>query len=98
MKEIGQAVGWEALVQGVSVVLGPGVNIKRNPLCGVILSTSAKTRIWRESWQHLLSRGYKPGSGRKLEALCSEQSGNCPADQQLIIDARALREILSGRI
>ena len=31
---VGAAVGREALALGVSVVLGPGVNIKRSPLCG----------------------------------------------------------------
>ena len=31
---IGQALGEEAKVQGVHVVLGPGLNIKRSPLCG----------------------------------------------------------------
>ncbi len=33
-EEIGQALGEEASVQGVNVVLGPGLNIKRSPLCG----------------------------------------------------------------
>lgn len=32
--QLGAAVGREALALGVSVVLGPGVNIKRSPLCG----------------------------------------------------------------
>ncbi|RSN60973.1 glycosyl hydrolase [Amycolatopsis sp. WAC 04182] len=31
---IGAAIGREARAAGVSVVLGPGVNIKRSPLCG----------------------------------------------------------------
>ena len=31
---VGAALGEEALAQGISVVLGPGVNIKRSPLCG----------------------------------------------------------------
>ena len=31
---VGTAVGREAVAQGVDVVLGPGVNIKRTPLCG----------------------------------------------------------------
>ena len=32
--EIGKALGEEATAQGVHVVLGPGLNIKRSPLCG----------------------------------------------------------------
>jgi beta-glucosidase len=31
---IGAAIGREARAQGVAVVLGPGINIKRSPLCG----------------------------------------------------------------
>ena len=33
-RQTGEAVGREALSQGVGVLLGPGVNIKRSPLCG----------------------------------------------------------------
>lgn len=32
--KIGQALGQEGNTQGVDIVLGPGLNIKRNPLCG----------------------------------------------------------------
>lgn len=32
--EIGRAIAEEALSQGIGCVLGPGVNIKRSPLCG----------------------------------------------------------------
>lgn len=34
LKRVGQALGREASAQGVDVVLGPGMNIKRSPLCG----------------------------------------------------------------
>ena len=33
-KEIGNALGKEAVDQNVHVLLGPGINIKKNPLCG----------------------------------------------------------------
>ena len=33
-EEIGRTLGEEAVVQGVNVLLGPGLNMKRSPLCG----------------------------------------------------------------
>ena len=33
-EEVGKAIGEEARAQGVNVLLGPGLNIKRSPLCG----------------------------------------------------------------
>ena len=33
-REVGQALGEEAAALGVDVLLGPGLNIKRSPLCG----------------------------------------------------------------
>ena len=33
-RTIGEALGREAKKLGVSVVLGPGINMKRSPLCG----------------------------------------------------------------
>jgi beta-glucosidase len=34
VRRVGAALGREARAQGVAVVLGPGINIKRSPLCG----------------------------------------------------------------
>ena len=33
-KELGETLGEEAMAEGVNVLLGPGLNIKRSPLCG----------------------------------------------------------------
>ena len=33
-REVGAALGAEARAQGIAAVLGPGINIKRHPLCG----------------------------------------------------------------
>jgi len=34
IRRVGEAIGTEAAIEDVAVVLGPGVNIKRTPLCG----------------------------------------------------------------
>ncbi|GAA3604242.1 glycoside hydrolase family 3 C-terminal domain-containing protein [Microlunatus ginsengisoli] len=34
LRRVGEALGIESAVEGVAVLLGPGVNIKRHPLCG----------------------------------------------------------------
>jgi beta-glucosidase len=34
VRQVGAALGREARAQGVAVVLGPGINLKRSPLCG----------------------------------------------------------------
>jgi len=34
VREVGAAIGREAQAQGVAMVLGPGINLKRTPLCG----------------------------------------------------------------
>lgn len=34
LSDIGKAIGEEARANGVALVLGPGLNVKRNPLCG----------------------------------------------------------------
>jgi beta-glucosidase len=34
LRSLGGALGKEALREGVQIILGPGVNMKRNPLCG----------------------------------------------------------------
>ena len=34
VRRVGEALGREARAQGVAVLLGPGINLKRSPLCG----------------------------------------------------------------
>ncbi len=34
VREVGERIGAEARAEGVAVVLGPGINLKRSPLCG----------------------------------------------------------------
>jgi hypothetical protein len=39
-ERVGVALGVESAIEDVAVILGPGINIKRSPLCGATSSTS----------------------------------------------------------
>ena len=92
--EIGAAIGDEALTQGVSVVLGPGVNIKRSPLCGRNFEyfsedpyVSGKlAAAWIEGVQ-------SKGIGASLKHFAANNQEYCRMISDSIVDERALREI-----
>lgn len=50
LEEVGAAIAAEAKALGVTTVLGPGVNIKRSPLCGRNFEYFPKTRTSRAEW------------------------------------------------
>lgn len=76
LKAEGKAIGEEGLSYGVDVVLGPGVNIKRNPLCGRNFEyfsedpfiAGAMGAAWVQGAQ-------ESGRGHQSQALCRQQSG-----------------------
>ena len=49
-EEIGEALAEEAVTMGVNVILGPGLNIKRSPLCGTS-SIFQRIHIMQEKWR-----------------------------------------------
>mgnify|MGYP000099169943 CR=1 FL=1 len=50
-EEIGAALGEEAKVQNLNVLLGPGLNMKRSRFAEETLSILQRIRILRERWQ-----------------------------------------------
>lgn len=49
IEQMGRRLGAETRTQRVGVILGPGVNIKRSPLCGRNLNTTPRIRCWPEN-------------------------------------------------
>lgn len=92
--QMGKAIGKEARDQNVGVLLGPGVNIKRNPLCGRNFEYFSEDPIQTgvlsaEFIKGLQSQGI--GCCIKHFACNSQELKRLSSDS--IIDERALREI-----
>ena len=93
-EEIGAALGEEAAAQEVSVALGPGLNMKRNPLCGRSFEYFSEDPYLAGK----LAAGYIRGIQSKGVAACpkhfavnSQETRRMASDS--IVDERTLREI-----
>lgn len=94
LQEMGAAIGAEAKSLGVNVVLGPGANIKRNPLCG-------------RNFEYFSEDPYVSGklAGAFIEGVQGEGVGTCIKhfamnnqeykrfSSNSMVDDRAMREI-----
>lgn len=94
VERMGQALGEEAREQGVDIVLGPGVNIKRSPLCGRNFEYYSEDpflsgELGTSFVQGLQSQGV--GASLKHFAANSQENGRMLSDS--LVDERALREI-----
>lgn len=93
--EEGRAIGEEAKEAGVAVVLGPGVNIKRNPLCGRNFEYYAEDPYVAGELGASFVAGMQneTGIGTSLKhfACNSQEYRRLQSDSQL--DERTLREI-----
>ena len=90
----GEAIGKEALAAGVSVVLGPGCNIKRNPLGGRSFEYFSEDPYIAGKLAAAFIRGQQStdaASSLKHFAVNSQEYKRQNGDSQ--VDDRALREI-----
>lgn len=94
MKEIGEAIGEECVKEDVSIILGPGLNIKRSPLCGRNFEYfSEDPLVSGEMAGGLVSgvQGKNVGACLKHFACNNQEKGRMLNDS--VVDERALREI-----
>ena len=94
-RQIGDAVGVEARAQDVAVVLGPGVNIKRSPLCGRNFEYLSEDPLPGRPARGGAGRRHPGARGRRLrEALRGQQPGDRPdAGQRRRRRAHAARDL-----
>ena len=94
VRRVGEALGDEARAMGVSVLLGPGINLKRTPLGGRNFEYYAEdpllTGVLATEWVHgLQSRGV--GASVKHFAVNSQETDRMRVSAD--VDERTLREL-----
>lgn len=92
--QIGEALGEECLAEGVSVLLGPGANIKRSPLCGRNFEYfSEDPYLSSHMAKHHILGVQSKGVGTSLKhfAVNNQETRRMSVDAK--VDERTLREI-----
>lgn len=93
-EQIGECLGEEAACQGVSVLLGPGLNIKRSPLCGRNFEYFSEDPYLAGK----MAAGYIRGIQKNGVSACPKHfaANNTELRRQAsdsVVDERTLREI-----
>lgn len=94
IREVGEALGQEATALGVDVLLGPGVNMKRTPLCGRNFEYfSEDPFLAGELAASLIDGVQSTGVGTSLKHFAANNQEYQRFSINAVIDERTLREI-----
>ena len=92
--EIGRAIGEEARDQGSGLVLGPGTNLKRNPLCGRNFEYFSEDPYLAGKLAAGFIRGLESeGVGTSLKHFAANSQEYSRLNSDSIVDERTLREL-----
>lgn len=92
--KMGQALGDECIDQGVDIILGPGLNIKRSPLCGRNFEYFSEDPFLTAKLGSALVKGIQSkGIGATLKHYAANNQEKERYTTNAIIDERALEEI-----
>ena len=94
VEQVGQAIGNETLEYGIDVILGPGMNLHRSPLCGRNFEYYSEDPIVTGLIGAAVIKGIQSqgvGVSAKHFAVNSQESSRTKVDERL--SQRALREL-----
>ncbi|MFD5821683.1 glycoside hydrolase family 3 C-terminal domain-containing protein [Nesterenkonia xinjiangensis] len=93
-ERVGAAIGLEARAEDVSVVLGPGMNIKRSPLCGRNFEYFSEDPLVSGELAAAVTRGIQSrGVGASLKHFAANNQEHDRMRTSSDVDPRPLREI-----
>ncbi|AYG02220.1 glycoside hydrolase family 3 C-terminal domain-containing protein [Gryllotalpicola protaetiae] len=93
-REVGAAIGREARALGVDIVLGPGINIKRSPLCGRNFEYVSEDPLVAGSFGQALVEGIQSqGVGASVKHFAANNQETDRMQVSAEVDERTLREI-----
>jgi beta-glucosidase len=94
VREVGVALGEECRQEKVGVILGPGANIKRSPLCGRNFEYfSEDPYLTGEIARSHISGVQSQGIGTSLKHYAANNQETLRMSSDSVVDERALREI-----
>ena len=94
LRKEGEAIGSEAAAYGVSTVLGPGVNMKRSPLCGRNFEYFSEDPYLAGELAAAFVEGVQSnGVGTSLKHFAANSQETYRMSNNSVIDERTLREI-----
>jgi len=94
VERVGTALGEECQAEGVSILLGPGANIKRSPLCGRNFEYFSEDPYLSAEMAASHIRGVQSqGVGTSLKHFCANNQEHRRMTIDAVIDERTLREI-----